>query len=977
MLGRSLTRRRPSSTTKVTKRELLDAIARARLEHSQLSVSLDPVLDPRIILEPVRSVSGVLEDFRCVGANNAARDFVRARHGDAVGLLLRRELQGHAGATLFAMFVDVAQTGDPLSLESFAYRPSTDSVDRYFHIRVDGIGEVLHCGWRDVTSQHELLQRYQLLSENSSDVVYQTDPDGAFEWVSSSMERVLGWKPEQLLHASEFDLIPPEHHETLRALRVRVLEGQDVEVVETRLRTVDGDLRWVSWHSQPVTDAEGRMVAVVTGVRDCQVEVATRRALTALSAGNHVLIHSRDEATLLTEMCEAILSTTDFLLAWYGRRVDDADRTVDKIAWSGSHHDYLDRLTVSWGDGPLGQGPMGWTIRTGVTTIQDEFDANPAPTPSQDDASALSFRSSIALAVRINDEIDGALMVYGAEANAFDGQAVSVLEELASQIGYGILRLREHVQLAASLNELKLLGTAIDQVADSVIMTDPDALILYANPAATRTSGFTPEDILGANPRIFSSGLQDPSFFAEMWARLRGGRSWRGVVVNRRKNGELYEEDVTISPVHDVEGNLNAYVGVKHDLTVEHRLEADLTREQSDRASVLELMRSARPAATLEATAAAFSKAATELAGADAVFVCVQQGDGRLREIGSGDDLGHELLRENAALFGGSEAMLSRAARGAWWLRFEDLRSAPDRVVAELAISRGFTAAVIAPIRWEKVSTGALVVLTKDPKASDWMEARLATFDEIGTFAGALFGARAELYGREEALRVALEDILEHRRFHPVFQPVIDLESRSVIGYEALTRFDDDVRPDIRFAEARSIGMGSAFEAASVDAILRAADHLAKDVWLSVNFSPPTLIDGSAADVLRDAGREMVIEITERAVVESYPAVRRALDGMRRVRLSVDDAGAGYAGLTHILELRPDMVKLDLSLVRDVDTDQARRALVSGMCHFASLTNVSLVAEGVETEAEASALVALGVPFGQGYLFGRPESAPS
>ena len=229
MLGRSLSTLRVSHSSRTTKRELIDAIERARHEHSQLSVALDPVLDPRILLEPVRAFSGDAEDLRCIDANNAAKDHRRARHGDAIALMSRRELHGHAGATPFVMFVDVLKTGEPLSLQSFAYRRSEASVDSYFHLRVDSISEALSCAWREVTAQHELSQRYQLLSENSSDVVYQTAPDGAFEWVSPSIERVLGWSPEELMRSSEFALIPTEQQATLGALRSRVLEGQDGE----------------------------------------------------------------------------------------------------------------------------------------------------------------------------------------------------------------------------------------------------------------------------------------------------------------------------------------------------------------------------------------------------------------------------------------------------------------------------------------------------------------------------------------------------------------------------------------------------------------------------------------------------------------------------------------------------------------------------------------------------------------------------
>lgn len=977
VLGRSLVNRQSPSSSKVTKDELLAAIERARHEHSQLSVALDPVLDPRVVLNPVRDAGGGIVDFRCVDANNAAVDFFRARRHDVIGLSLQSELHGHAGSTFFEMLVDVARTGEPLNLESFAYGYSEAAAENYFHIRVDSLGEALNCAWRDVTETHELSQRYQLLSENSSDVVYQTNPNGVFEWISSSMERVLGWKPEALIGTSELELIPTEQHASIRFLRGRALEGQDVEGVETRLKTADGDLRWVAWQTSAVTDAEGNVVALVTGVRDCQVEVATRHALTALSAGSHVLIHSRDMATLLTEMCEEIVNTTGYLFAWYGRRVEDEEKSVEKIAASSAHRSYLDEVDVSWGDGPLGQGPTGWTIRTGATTIQDEFAEASNYGPWKTSAKEHGFRASIALAVRIDAEIDGALMVYAAEANAFDGQAVSVLEDLASQIGYGILRLREHEQLVQSLNDLKLLGTAIDQVADSVIMTDPEARILYANPAATRTSGYSTQEILGSNPRLFGSGLQDSNFYKEMWARLTGGRSWSGVMVNRRKSGKLYEEDVTISPVHDSDGKLSAYVGVMHDLTIEHQLAANLTREQSDRATVMDLMRSVRPSVAIEATAAAFTEAVRVLDGADAVFVLLRRDGGALQPIGSSDDLPAALLVTDPVGLGSGEAVLARAETGCWWVDLNDLESIPHRDLAEMALARGYTAVALAPIRWEAKTIGVLVIFSKDAAAPEWMDARLATFDELGFYAGVLFGARAELYQRDEAIRAELLDILEHGRFHPVFQPVVELASRTVIGYEALTRFDDNKRPDLRYAEAHEIGMGSQVEAASVVAILKAAEHLDQELWLSLNFSPLALVDGSAANVLRGANREIVIEITEHAVVERYPAVRRAVDQMDRVRLSVDDASAGYAGLCHILELRPDMVKLDITLVRDIDTDPARRALVSGMCHFASITNIHLVAEGVETDAEAATLLSLGVRFGQGYLFGRPEPAPN
>ncbi len=169
--------------------------------------------------------------------------------------------------------------------------------------------------------------------------------------------------------------------------------------------------------------------------------------------------------------------------------------------------------------------------------------------------------------------------------------------------------------------------------------------------------------------------------------------------------------------------------------------------------------------------------------------------------------------------------------------------------------------------------------------------------------------------------------------------------------------------------------MSVRFETACLQAQLEAATWLPPEVWVSLNVSPAlatAVVPLVSAVALAD--RDVVIEITEHVEIGDYESLGHALDLVRgKVRLAVDDAGAGYAGLRHILELRPQFVKLDLSLVRNVDTDPARRAMVAGMAHFAHDSGCELIAEGIETEGELAELVRLGVAYGQGYLFGKPS----
>ncbi|MGH9050414.1 MAG: EAL domain-containing protein [Acidimicrobiia bacterium] len=231
--------------------------------------------------------------------------------------------------------------------------------------------------------------------------------------------------------------------------------------------------------------------------------------------------------------------------------------------------------------------------------------------------------------------------------------------------------------------------------------------------------------------------------------------------------------------------------------------------------------------------------------------------------------------------------------------------------------------------------------------------------------------------GAERAAgRAAMEEIILTRAFAPVFQPVVELDGGAVVGLEALTRFADGTQPDVRFGEATAVGLGTDLEAATLAAIADAATDLPVGPWLSVNASPALLLARAPLEqAQRSIGRRLVVELTEREEVDDYRAVASALAALEDTVLAVDDAGAGYASLRHILTLHPGYIKLDLTWVRDLESDTARQAIVAGVNHFARLTDCRVIAEGVETEAEAATLRRLGVGLGQGYLFGRPVAA--
>jgi EAL domain-containing protein (putative c-di-GMP-specific phosphodiesterase class I) len=214
-----------------------------------------------------------------------------------------------------------------------------------------------------------------------------------------------------------------------------------------------------------------------------------------------------------------------------------------------------------------------------------------------------------------------------------------------------------------------------------------------------------------------------------------------------------------------------------------------------------------------------------------------------------------------------------------------------------------------------------------------------------------------------------------------VYQPIFDLRSGVAVGAEALSRFavPPPRPPDVWFADAASVGMGGVLETAAATAALAGLAELPLNAYLAINMSPATVLDPMFVGLFGDAPvNRVVLEITEHAQVEDYDLLAAAIRPFRErgLRLALDDAGSGYAGLRHILRLAPDIVKLDIELTRGIERDRARRALAEAMITFAEAMDMVIVAEGIETGEELEALRALGVACGQGHHLARPEPLP-
>jgi EAL domain-containing protein (putative c-di-GMP-specific phosphodiesterase class I)/DNA-binding NarL/FixJ family response regulator len=229
-------------------------------------------------------------------------------------------------------------------------------------------------------------------------------------------------------------------------------------------------------------------------------------------------------------------------------------------------------------------------------------------------------------------------------------------------------------------------------------------------------------------------------------------------------------------------------------------------------------------------------------------------------------------------------------------------------------------------------------------------------------------------------LRREIRGVIDRSAMRSALQPIFDLERLEPIGYEALARFPNHSTRHVPdwFSDAATVGLRSELELTAVATGMGSLSMLPEDTFLAVNASPDLLGERTLTDMINSApGRRLVLELTEHSEVADYDTLVASLGHLRAAgcRIAVDDAGAGYASLRHILRLRPDYIKLDMTLTRGIDHDADRRALASSLLTFAREVSAKVIAEGIETAAELDTLRGLGATLGQGYFLARPREA--
>jgi len=260
-------------------------------------------------------------------------------------------------------------------------------------------------------------------------------------------------------------------------------------------------------------------------------------------------------------------------MCWVGLAEHDEHRRVRPIACAGHEEGYLSVVDIVWSDTPHGRGPTGVALRTRRPAIGSDFEVDPALAPWRAEARQRGYRTSLALPLVHEGKAFGSITTYSGVPETFDDNEMRILDQLSNDVSYGAHALRQRA-------ERERLATAIEQAAEAVVTTDLQGTITYVNPAFEAVTGYSRSEAVGQNPRLLKSGAHDPSFYKTLWETLLKGATWRGRIVNRKKDGSLYTDEATLSPVRDPNGEIVSYVGVKRDISRDLAMEAQLLQAQ-------------------------------------------------------------------------------------------------------------------------------------------------------------------------------------------------------------------------------------------------------------------------------------------------------------------------------------------------------------------------------------------------------------
>lgn len=735
---------------------------------------------------------------------------------------------------------------------------------------------------------------------------------------------------------------PLDRDKTVGALEKHLASDIPIFEVEHRLKTKNGDWKWVLGVGKVVDFSEGGAPLRMAGV---MIDIDQRK--------------TAEEALTVSERRFRNMALTSSDWIW-------------QIDAQGKYTYASDSVTRILGYKPgelIGKSPMELMPEDEAARLVDMFNESLAkPFPLVDIENWNLTKSGERMCVLTN--------------------AVPIFDEFGTFEGYfgtdkDITKRKENEY------QLKLFGKVFESAMEGITITSAEGKIIAVNNAFTHITGYDPEEVLGENPRMLKSDRHEADFYSSMWQTIAAEGKWEGEIWNRKKSGEAYPEWLSISAIQDDDGHTSHYVAVFHDITEMKRKE-----EQIEHQAYHDALTGLPNRLLLKDRLSHSIKRAQRNGGMSAVLF-IDLDNFKVINDSLGHAVGDEVLLEVARRFRHvvrESDTVARLGGDEFVVLMEEIMDEEDAIQLAGRLISAMDEPVVVDNR-ELFSTPSIGI-SVHPRDGDQAGELIKNADiamyrakEQGRNQYNLFNASMTAYAQR---RLELERDLRHalveREFFLCYQPKVSVATGRVEGMEALVRWkkgDEIISPMEFIPLAEKTGLISQLGQLVMDtALAQCADILAaQNLVLSVNLSPRQFQDAGLVNALESTlerhgviPKRLDVEITETSLVDDVEDAILKLECIHRmgISISVDDFGTGYSSLSYIKKLPVQTLKIDKSFVDGLGMDVGDESIIKTIIQLARNFDMTVVAEGVETEQQLDILSRLNCDLIQGYYFSKP-----
>lgn len=729
----------------------------------------------------------------------------------------------------------------------------------------------------------------------------------------------------------------------------------------------------------------------------CQREAFKSRRLTklynALSEINQAIVRMEQEAELFPLVCRCAVEFGDMTMAWVGLP-DEKTGLILPVASYGRNLDYLDGIVISSNaDAPKGCGPTGKALRENLPVIVNDFFNNPMTLPWRERALRFEWNSSASFPIPRGGRSFAVLTVYHSQINAFDAEAIALLEEMSKDISFSLDNFDRELQRKTGEESLRLAASVYQTSSEAIMVTDAENRIIAINPAFTVITGYPEKEVLGRHPDFLKSGRHDDKFYQDMWNAISTTSKWQGEIWDRRKNGEVYPNWLTINTVFNDDGSVMRRIALFSDISQKKQSD-ELIWRQANFDPLTELPNRRMFYDRLDQEIKKSHRACLPLV---LLFLDLDH----FKEVN--DTLGH--AKGDMLLKDASQRLLSCVRESDTVARFGGdeftiIMSELDEPDSADRVAQAILQKLSEPFRLDDdlAYVSASIGVTLYPSDATEIESLLKNADQamyaaknagrncFSYFTAAMQSAAQSRMKLTNDLRTALSD----NQFWISYQPIVDLRTGGIRKAEALVRWRHPTLGLVSPAEFIPIAEHSGLIIDIGDWIFRQAalqvkrwqEIYHKDFQISVNMSPVQINDKSCKHEpwrrqlqnLSLSGESIVMEITEGLLLEANTSINEKLLEFRDagIQVALDDFGTGYSSLSYLKKFDIDYIKIDQSFVRHLTPDPKDMALCKAIIVMAHELGMKVIAEGVETAQQRDLLTAAGCDYGQGYLWSKP-----